>query len=181
MLKDWRSGDESALEKLIPVVYDQLRAIARRHLAREGAQQVETTELVHMAYERLVDTDVEWVDRAHFFAVAARVMRRMLVDQARARARQKRGGAADYVTLSNVADGQAALRFDLLDLDEALGRLAERHERKARVVECFYFGGLTQEEIAAALDVSVNTVSRDLRFARAWLVRAMQTSGTSNA
>ncbi len=178
LLQRWRSGDDSALEALVPQVYDQLRAIAHRHLARERAAQLETAELVHMAYERLIGTEVDWVDRAHFFAIAARTMRRVLVDQARARGSQKRGGGVEQVTLSTVEQPTSQLRVDLLDLDEALDRLAERHERKAGVVECFYFGGLTHEEIAAALDISVNTVKRDLRFARAWLIRTLEDSGS---
>lgn len=174
LLKRWRSGDQVALERLMESVYSDLRVIARGYLARERALEIETAELVHIAYERLVDAEIDWVDRAHFFAVAARVMRRLLIDNARARGRRKRGANAEFVTLTNVEDAQAVLRVDLIDLDDALTELAKQAPRKAQIVECFYFGGLTQQEIATALDISINTVNRDLRFARAWLVRALQ-------
>lgn len=178
LLQRWRAGDESALDALMPQVYEQLRAIANRRMSGERGAFLETTELVHMAFERLVGAEVDWVDRAHFFAVASRIMRRVLVDEARARASQKRGGGVEVVTLSRAKEPESELRVDLLDLDEALHRLAEKYERKARVVECFYFGGLTKEEIAAALDISVNTVKRDLRFVRAWLINALKDSGS---
>lgn len=181
LLKQWRAGDEQALERLIPQIYEQLRAIARRNIARERGAPIETAELVNIAYERLIKADVDYADRAHFFALAARTMRRVLVDQARRRGAQKRGGEAEFVTLSNVAEPMAPLQVDLLDLDAALTRFAARYERKARVVECFYFGGLAHEEIGAALDVSVNTVRRDLRFARAWLTRALGESKPSSS
>ncbi|MEL6184563.1 MAG: ECF-type sigma factor [Myxococcota bacterium] len=176
LLKQWRAGDERALEPLISEVYVELKAIARRNIVHEHGAEIETTELVNMAYERLIQADVDYVDRAHFFAIAARTMRRVLIDQARQRGTQKRGGGAEFVTLTNVADPEVPLHVDLLDLDAALNHFADRYERHARVVECFYFGGLTQDEIAAALDVSVNTVGRDLRFARAWLTRALRDS-----
>lgn len=173
LLVRWREGDEGALELLVPQVYERLRAIARRQLAGERSPSVQSTELVHLAYEQLVNISVDWQSRVHFYALAARMMRRLLVDQARARGRKKRGGELARVTLTDVADVGTDRDPRLADLDDALTRLAARDERKARVVECRFFGGMTYDEIAGALDVSVNTVDRDLRFAKAWLAREL--------
>ncbi len=175
LLSAWRAGDQDALDRLVPLVYDELRALARRRLrAERGDHTLQATALVHEAYARLVGADLDLADRAHFFAVAARTMRRILVDHARGKAREKRGGGAAVVTLSEdvVADDEPG--EDLLALDEAIGRLAELSERKAKVVELHYFGGLTYPETAAALDVSEATVDRDLRMAKAWLANELR-------
>jgi RNA polymerase sigma factor (TIGR02999 family) len=171
LLRRWRHGDQSALERLTPLVYDQLRARAERLLARERPQTLEPTALVHEAYLRLLGSEVrvDWADRAHFLAVAARVMRQILIDAARARGRGKRGGDALRVTLSGDLEGAPGPNLDLLGLDRALGALAAQSERKARLVELHFFGGLSYPELAEALSVSEATVHRELRFAKAWL------------
>ena len=173
LLDQWRAGNDDAVQTLVPLVYDRLKVIAKNQLARERGGHVQTTELVHQAYLQLVGADVDWQDRVHFFAVAARVMRRLLVDQARARQRLKRGGEFERVTLNEGEIGTPGDNPELLDLDAALDRLTAEDERKAKVVEYHFFGGMTYEEIARVLDVSVNTVDRDLRFAKAWLAKEM--------
>ena len=179
LLGQWQAGNKEAMETLLPLVYDRLKAIARNQLAKEHSAQVQTTELVHQAYLQLVDPNVDWQDRVHFFAVASRVMRRLLVDQARARSRLKRGGDFERVTLNEAELGALGKDPELLDLDAALSRLAEEDERKAQVVEYHFFGGMTYEEIAMVVKVSVNTVGRDLRFAKAWLAKEMTQAGLS--
>lgn len=175
LLRAWRTGDDGALERLIPLVYDELHEIARRTMRGERADHtLQATALVHEAYARLIDSAVTWQDRSHFFAVAARQMRRILVDHAKARGRVKRGRGADRITLDESVAVAPEPPADLLALDEALERLAALDERKARVIELHFFGGLTQEEAAEALGVSAATVERDLRFAKAWLYREMQ-------
>lgn len=175
LLLEWRAGDESALEKLIPLVYRELRAVARQCLrAERGGNTLQTTALVHEAYLRLVQSSrVQWRDRAHFFAVTAQLMRRVLVDEARKRLVQKRGGGRTRVTLDEDAACTAEPPIDLLALDDALIRLARHAPRKARVVELRYFGGLTIEESAAAMEVSPDVVKREWRTARLWLLRAL--------
>jgi RNA polymerase sigma factor (TIGR02999 family) len=173
LLDAWRGGEDSALERLMPLVYDELHALAHRQLRgeREG-HTLQTTALLHEAYLRLMGTDVPWEGRVHFFAVAARAMRRVLVDHARGLGREKRGGGAAAVTLDeNLSSG--APGADLLDLDEALERLAALDDRKARAIELHYFGGLEYSEIGQALGISEATVHRDLRMARAWLQREL--------
>lgn len=166
-----RSGDDRVLEDLMPLVYADLHALAERYLQQERAgHTLQATALVSELYVRVAGADVAWEGRTHFFAVAARAMRRILVDHARTRARQKRGGGQVGVTLHE--DLAAAERPEtFLELDEALERLAALDERKARAVELHYFGGLGYEDIARALDISTATVHRDLRMARAWLYR----------
>ena len=168
-------GDPHAAEQLLPLVYDELRKLAAQKLAREGSgQTLQPTALVHETYLRLVKIEqVEWRDRAHFFAVAARVMRRVLIDYARARRRDKRGGAPVQVPLSETLDGLVQQPDDLLALEEVLARLEARNERQCRVVECRCFAGMSVEETAAALDTSPATVKRDWAFARAWLNREL--------
>jgi RNA polymerase sigma factor (TIGR02999 family) len=175
LLQAWQGGDDAALERLLPLLYGQLHAIARRHLQAERPDHtLQPTALVHEAYLRLVGLDAPFEHRVHFLAVAARTMRNVLVDHARARLRQKRGGGAVQVTLQEgMAAAAAEPVVELIALDDALTRLAEVHERKAKVVELHYFGGLTHLEVAAALDVSPGTVDRDLRMARAWLSREL--------
>jgi RNA polymerase sigma factor (TIGR02999 family) len=165
------AGRPDAVDGMFPVVYDELRRLAHRHLSGEpGARTLGTTELVHEAYLRLIDqTRVQWNDRAHFLAVAAMAMRRILVDRARSRKTLKRGGARVSVPLESVdlsADDRAEL---LVALDEALDRLRALDERQARVVECRFFGGMTEEETAEALGIGLRTAKRDWAKARSWL------------
>ncbi|HEX8298985.1 MAG TPA: sigma-70 family RNA polymerase sigma factor [Rubricoccaceae bacterium] len=178
LLTDLAAGNRGAADALLPLVYKELCGLASSRLRREReGHTLATTDLVHEAYLRLVDvTQVEWRDRGHFFAAAAGAMRRVLVDWARARQADKRGGTAMPLSLDSLADqgilAAAPMRADdLLALDEALVRLAGLSERQARVVECRFFAGLSAEETAAALDVSEKTVQRDWRLARAWLYR----------
>lgn len=174
----WRGGDPSALDQLVPVVMHELKRLARRHLRGERTNHtLQTTALVHEAYLRLVDLDrVQWQDRAHFFAMSARLMRQILVDHARTRRAQKRGG--DRVDESLDENIPAAERgTDLVALDDALHALAAFDPRKSRVVELRFFGGLTVEETASALEVSAETVARDWRFAKVWLLREMHPRG----
>lgn len=175
LLSAWRSsGDERLLDELVPLVYDELRELAARRLGGERSDHtLQATALVHEAYARLVDSEVDFADRVHFFALAATTMRRILVDHARARAREKRGGGAAHVTLSEELAASPEEPEEMLALDEALSRLAEHDHRKAKVVELHFFGGLTYAETATALDISEATVDRDLRMAKAWLAREM--------
>jgi len=175
LLRSWRRGNHEAFDRLTPLVYEELRRKARRYLRGERANHTLTpTALVHEVYLRMVNIDrVDWHDRTHFFALAARQMRRVLVDSARARHYQKRGGGALNVTFEEnlvVADRSR----DLVALDDALDVLALQDERKARVVELRFFGGLTNEEIAAALGISTDTVTRDWQMAKLWLRREMK-------
>jgi RNA polymerase sigma factor (TIGR02999 family) len=175
LLLDWRGGNAGAVEKLMPLVHGELRRMAKRHMAGERADHLlQATALVNEVYLRLVDIRrVQWQDRAHFFAVAARLMRRVLVDFARAQKNQKRGGALHRVTLDQdlaVANDTPA---DVLAIDDALDALSEAYERKAQVVELRFFGGLSVEETAEVLKVSEETVMRDWRFAKNWLMREL--------
>jgi len=181
LLLAWRAGDQTALDQLFPRVYDELRHIAHRRLGREREDHtLGTTALVNEAYLKLVDqTRVQWADRAHFFAVAARVMRRILVDYARRHQAKKRGGEVARVTFDDAAVANATLVADeradmLLALDDALTQLAELDERLSRVVECRFFGGLTEEETAHALSVTARTVRRDWVKAKGWLHQALR-------
>lgn len=173
LLLDLETGREDAFDRLLVEVYPELRQMARGKLRRQQrGQTLNPTDLVHEAYLKLVRyQDVSWKGRAHFFGAASGAMRRVLVDRARAKATQKRRG--ERITLSNVvADVELSLD-ELLDLDEALNRLAEERPRWVKVVECRYFAGLTLEETAEALGISHGTVSNDWRMARAWLQRAL--------
>jgi RNA polymerase sigma factor (TIGR02999 family) len=175
LLHAWRSGDPAALDQLMPLVYGQLHALARRYMRQEEpGHTLNTTALVHEAYLRLFNSEISVEDRAHFFALAARMMRRILVDHARAAHRQKRGGKDARRMPIEEAEGEAsflatAREPDILDLDAALERLFQQDERKGRLMEMIYFAGLNCDEAAAVLSVSVATVNRDLQFARAWL------------
>ncbi|HWP70353.1 MAG TPA: ECF-type sigma factor [Gemmatimonadaceae bacterium] len=174
LLVQWRGGDASALERLMPLIYDELHHLARRHLRGERANHtLQTTALVHEAYLRLVGSDVEWEGRVHFLAVAAQTMRRVLVDHARSRSRQRRGGGPKLVSLENAQAVAPAPAMDLMVLDEALDRLAAMDGRKARAAELHYFGGLSYDETALALGISSATVHRELRVAKAWLYREL--------
>jgi len=178
LLRDMSRGQRDALDRLIPMVYDELREIAHRQLRNErSGHTLSTTALVHEAYLRLVNVNqVQWKDRAHFVAVAARVMRRILVDYARARSRDKRGGDAVRIPLTDVPD-IAVADGDLLAFDGTLDRLVAINERLCRVVECRCFGGMSVDETAAALGTSPATVKRDWAFSRAWLNRELAGSG----
>ena len=176
LLLAWSEGDKDAFDRLVPLVYEELHRLAQSYMRRERANQsLQTTALIHEAYLRLIDANrVEWQNRAHFFGVAARLMRQILVGFARERGYQKRGGGANQVSLDEalvIDEGQGE---DLVALDEALGALAQFDARKAQVVEMRFFGGLTEEEIAAALSVSPETVRRDWRLARSWLRLKLQ-------
>lgn len=172
-----RSGPD-VVDELVPLVYDELRAMAHRQLAGERrAVTLDTTGLVHEAYLRLVDeTRVPDGNRAYFFGAAARAMRRVLVDAARRRNRLKRGGGEEPLPLDTIQVTADRFAAEILDLEEALERLAIQYPRQARVVECRFFGGLDVEETAAALDMAPRTVKRDWALARAWLYRALRTS-----
>lgn len=169
-----RRGDGRAFDLLMPIVYEELRRLARRHMRGERpGHTLQATELLHEAYERLVRMEVPWEDRLHFFAVASRTMRRVLVDHARARKRKKRGGDWHRQTLDEALVVSPESPVDLLALDDALERLMKQDERKGRAVELHYFGGLTYEETAQVLGVSPVTVHRELKFAKAWLFRQL--------
>jgi RNA polymerase sigma factor (TIGR02999 family) len=176
LLIAWSNGDEEAIELLMPLVYEELRRLAHRHLGRERAgHTLQTTELVHEAYLRLVDQkEVRWQNRSHFFAVAAQMMRRILVDYARSRRFAKRGGGAQHVSLDEALVVSHERAADIVALNEALNALAEFDERKSRMVELRFFGGLSIEETAEALRVSPGTVMRDWTLAKAWLQREMR-------
>ena len=175
LLIDWSNGDEGALDRLIPLVYEELRAIAQRHLSREeSGHTLQSTALVHEAYLRLVDQDrVKWQNRAHFFAVSAQLIRRILVDHARRRQAGKRGGAAPELTLDESLVAAQDKKMDLVALDDALNDLARMEPQQARVVELRFFGGLTIAESAKALDMAPATVQRHWVTARAWLFREL--------
>ena len=170
------SGDGAAVADLMPVVYDELRRLARRYVRRERAQSVQATELVHEAYLRLAgDRPQRWRGRTHFLAIAAIGMRRLLVERARARGAEKRGGNRVQVTLDDALVAGPGASVDLLAVDEALSTLAALDARQARIVELRFFGGLTVEETAEAAGVSPATVKRDWTLARAWLKRELGT------
>jgi RNA polymerase sigma factor (TIGR02999 family) len=177
LLKAWRDGDPTALERLTPLVYDHLRKLGRQYVRKERAgARGAATSLVHEAYARLVDArTVDWQDRAHFFAVSSTIMRRILVDAARARASTKRGGhlqrveESTAVTLDALPAAGTERAAEICALDDSLDALAKQEPRRAKVIELRYFGGLSVEETAEALGVSPQTVLRDWKLARAWL------------
>lgn len=170
LLGEWRSGDREALDRLTPLVYDELRRLARRYLQGERAgHTLQATGLVNEAFIRLAGTDVPWQDRAHFFAVAARMMRRILIDHAKARNSAKRGGGVHRTSYDDGRVADDAPPVDIIEIDEAIDRLAAIDERKADIVVLHFFGGLTYDEIAEALGVSPATVDRHLRLGKAWL------------
>ncbi len=174
LLREWRSGDAQVLDELIPLVYDDLRRIAANRLRGERAgHTLQATALVNEAFVRLSDGQLAFEDRVHFFAVAARMMRRILTDYGRARNSAKRGGGAAHLTLHEDRVG-ADDHIDIADFDSALDKLATLDERKADVVILHYFGGMTYEETAKALDIAPATVDRDLRFAKAWLAHELR-------
>jgi RNA polymerase sigma factor (TIGR02999 family) len=173
LLARWKDGDDAALQELVPIVHDELRRLARRQMAGERpGHPLQPTALVNEAYLRLADLKrMQWQDRAHFFAMAARLMRRILVDVARSHRYQKRGGGAQQVSFSRALEVAESPSTDVAALDEALEALARVDERKSRVVELRFFGGLSVEETAEVLKVSRETVKRDWTFAKTWLLR----------
>lgn len=184
LLLKWRAGDTTALERLIPLVYNELRRLARQCMRKERAgHTLQTTALVNEAYLRLVKSSrVDWQDRAHFFAVAAQLMRRVLVDEARRRKLQKRGGQFTRLTLSDeVLPPRQQQEIDLIALDEALERLAEFAPRKCKVVEMRFFGGLSIDQTSAVLGVSVDIVKREWRTAKLWLFEELSSRRTEHA
>lgn len=175
MLLKWTQGDDAALEQLIPLVYEELRRMARQYLRRERAgHTMQTTTLVHEAYLRLIDAgQVRWQDRAHFFAIAAHLMRRILVDDARKRIFQKRGPELTRISLDQAMVLAPERDAEVIALDEALQRLNYFAPRKSQVVELRFFGGLSIEETAAALEISTDTVKREWRTAKLWLLHEL--------
>jgi RNA polymerase sigma factor (TIGR02999 family) len=175
LLIDWRGGDHAAFEQLVPLVHEELRRVARRHMAHERVgHTLQATALVNEAYMRLIDIrQVNWQDRAHFFAMSSRLMRRILVDFARSKGSQKRGGAEHKVSFDEALVVSHEPGQDLVAVDDALNALAAVDARKAQVVEMRFFGGRSVEETAEALKVSPETVMRDWKFAKAWLLREL--------
>jgi RNA polymerase sigma-70 factor, ECF subfamily len=179
LLKQFANGNKEAFDRLIPVVYDQLRRLASRCLLSERPDHsLRATVLVHEAYLRLVDCDIPWQDRAHFYSVAARVMRHILVDHAKAQKRQKRGGGMEHIALDEAVVIGPEAPSALLELDEALQRLAIHDERKSQIIELLFFGGLTYDESASVLGVSPATIHRETRMAKAWLYRELERSSS---
>jgi RNA polymerase sigma factor (TIGR02999 family) len=178
LLQSWSAGDQTALNELMPLVYDRLRALAGRHMNAERPDHtLRTTALVHEIYFELVDASVAWQSRVHFFALASRLMRRVLVEHARKHGRIKRGGGAK-VALDDCMAVAPQPDPVILELDDALNRLGEVDERKARLIELTYFGGLTYDDAAEALSISPATVHRELRLAKAWLYNELNRSDT---
>lgn len=179
LLIDWGKGDQFALEGLMPLVYDELRKMARRYMRQQpSGHTFQTTELIHEAYLKLAKQDGQnWQNRAHFFGVAATAMRHILVDYARSKHSQKRGGWQERITLSEHDAVSSGHSKEIVALDDALKELARLDERKSRVVELKYFGGVTNDEIAEILEISTDTVKRDWRFARTWLLRELSVTG----
>src|SRR5580704_1499954 len=182
LLLAWSQGDEGALQRLVPLVYEELRRLAHHYMSQErSGHTLQTTALVHEAYQRLIDTPhIGWNDRTHFFAVCAQLMRRILVDHARSRGYLKRGGGATLVPLHETGEIAVDPDQNLLAIDEALMALSAVDPRKAQVVELRFFGGLTVEETAAVLKVSCDTVHRDWKLAKVWLLGEIERGGPSH-
>lgn len=179
LLINWSNGEEEALHEMMPLVYEDLRRLAAFYMSRERADHtLQPTALINETYLRLIDQRrVDWKNRAQFIGLAAQMMRRVLLNHARSRAAARRGGGAQRVSLSLAADSAGQIQIDLIALDEALERLAAIDQRKSRIVELKFFGGLTTEEIAEVLQVSHATVEREWGFARAWLYDAVKGEG----
>ena len=177
LLREWSGGNQQALTDLLPIIYDELRRVAHQYLHREHTDQtLQTTALVHEAYLKLIDQrSVNWQNRAHFFAIAAQAMRRILIDNARRRTAGKRG-KGEKISLEDVATVSTQKHQSLLALDEALHELEKIDPQQSRIIELRYFGGLTIEETATAMDISPATVKREWAMARAWLYKALTTA-----
>lgn len=170
LLQQARSGDKLAINKLFPFIYQELKKIARRSFKNENAgHTLQPTALINEAFENIVKVDIDWKDRNHFYALSARMMRRILVDHAKAKMTAKRGSNSYHTSINNKELSQPESSFELLSLDQSLEQLSKNDSRKAEIIELVYFGGLTHEEIAETLSISRATVSRDLRMAEAWL------------
>lgn len=180
ILHNWRDAESNAEKQLSPILYETMRRLSRRYISQEkDGYTLQATDLVHEAYSMLVDSDIDWQNRQHFYAIAARTMRRILVDRAREKHAIKRGQAYQRVTfveseLSNTSDSN-----NILDLDEVIGQLEQLDERKADIVQLYYFAGLTYREIALCMDISEATIDRELRFSKAWLASRMQENNAS--
>lgn len=178
LLHKWKDGDEGARDSLMPLVYDTLHHLANQQFGREQAgHTLQPTALVHEAFLSLENSEIEWQDRQHFYAVAARAMRRILVDHARMKLRNKRGGNRLRVDLTGSDIPAPAPDADILILDDALDRLADHSERTSRILELTYFGGLSRDAVAGVMNISSRTVDRDLNLGRAWLRRRLDASG----
>ncbi len=175
LLVDWSKGDETALEQLMPLVYEELRQMARQYMKKQpSGHTFQTTELIHEAYLKLAGNEnANWQNRAHFFGVASKAMRHILVDIARSKQRNKRGGQVDKITLEDNLVASHQRPDEIVRLDDALTLLARVDERKSRVVEMKFFGGLNIEEISEILKISPKTVKRDWQFSRSWLLREL--------
>lgn len=173
LLGDWKNGDEMALERMMPLVYDELRVMAKRYMnSQPSGHTLQTTALIHEAYMKLAgDKDKRWENRSHFYGVAAQAMRHILVDHARSKHTEKRGGQTRVISLEDAPAVSTERASEIIDLDEALKDLESLDARKGRVVELRYFGGFSVEETAEFLNISVETVTRDWRFAKTWLLR----------
>lgn len=178
LLHDWRAGQNDALERLTPLVYDELRRIANNVMRRERpGHTLQATAIVHEAYVRLIDMQVPWEDRVHFFSVAARLMRRILVDHAKQRHADKRGSG--NVTVFQLEEHDAAgadMGYDIVDIDDALTKLNDLDPRMVKMIEVHYFAGLSSEETASAFGISVATMHRELRVGKAWMLKAIKNS-----
>lgn len=186
LLSAWQSGDSRALERLTPLIYEELRNRARRYMRQERpGHTLQATAVVHEAFVKLVEMDIPWQDRAHFFAVAARQMRRILVDHAKMRFRDKRGGTTTTGSVEELEGMDlgppSAGDIDVIEIDEALERLAGNNPRLADLVELHYFGGLTYQELSETLKISEATVDRELRLAKAWILRQIRPTKTRDA
>jgi RNA polymerase sigma factor (TIGR02999 family) len=180
LLTEWRSGQPHALERLTPLVYDELRKLARGHMrAERGSHTLQATAVVHEAFLRLIQANVALQDRGHFFALASRLMRHVLVDHAKSRSRVKRRAPGEDLPMIG-ADAAALSEIDVIALDEAIEKLTKLEPRMAQVIELRYFGGMTYDEIAANLGTSAATVHRDIRVARAWLLDELEGEGPSS-
>jgi RNA polymerase sigma-70 factor (ECF subfamily) len=178
LLTEWRSGHPQALERLTPLVYDELRRLARSYMrAERGSHTLQATAVVHEAFMRLIQANVTLQDRGHFFALASRLMRRVLVDHAKSRSRMKRNSGARDVIAEETGEVLPPMDFDVVELDDAIEGLQKMEPRLAQVIELFYFGGLTYDQIAASLGTSAATVHRDIRLARAWLLNEISGNG----
>ena len=174
LLQQWGSGNKAALDELMPVVYEQLRRLASRCLRAERPDHtLRATALVHEAYMRMLGANVEWQDRAHFYAVAARMLRRILVEYARKNNREKHGGGVKKVELDEAVFVSPEAATIVVELDEAVDRLAKHDQRKSEIVQLLYFGGMTYDETADALGISAATVHREMKLAKAWLFREL--------